>query len=227
MRLYIIRHGETEWNTVRRLQGQTDIALNENGRALARVTARALQKIPFALAFTSPLGRAVETAELILSGRDGTRIVQYAAYPYGDKPETAGPVKTIPLILEERIREISFGVLEGRSILPEFGEIKDPDFHYFFDEPERYQPPEYGESIDSLYRRTGDFLAELKCREELTGKTILVSTHGAASRALLANITKCSRSEFWGKGVPKNCAVSIVDLENGVWVLKKQDVIYY
>lgn len=227
MRLYIIRHGETEWNTVRRLQGQTDIALNENGRALARVTARALQEIPFALAFTSPLGRAVETAELVLGGRDSTSIVRYDSYPYEDKAERSGQGQIIPLILEERIREISFGILEGHSILPEFGEIDDPEFHYFFDEPERYQPPEHGEGIDSLYRRTGNFLEELKGRKELTEKTILISTHGAALRALLANITKCSRSEFWGTGVPKNCAVSIVDLENGEWVLKKQDVVYY
>lgn len=203
MRLYIIRHGETEWNTVRRLQGQTDIALNENGRSLAEVTARALQDIPFALAFTSPLIRAEETARIILGHR------------------------STPLIREERIREISFGVLEGRSILPEYNEIDDPEFHYFFDSPDKYHPPAGGESIEELYCRTGDFLEELTRREDIRQDTLLVSTHGAASRALLANITGCSLRDFWGPGVPKNCAVSVADWQEGHWTLVMRDKVYY
>ncbi len=191
------------WNTKRRLQGQTDTQLNENGRKFARITAQALCDVPFHLAFTSPLQRAAETAEIILGGRD------------------------VPLIKEERIREISFGGLEGHCILPEAHEIDNPDFHYFFDAPEKYSPPAGGESLDSLIKRTGNFLDELKTREDLLNQIILISTHGAASRALLANITGCPRKEFWGTGVPKNCAVSIIDLADGKWVIKEKDVIYY
>ena len=40
MKLYLIRHGETDWNTVKRLQGATDIPLNENGEALAKATCK-------------------------------------------------------------------------------------------------------------------------------------------------------------------------------------------
>ena len=70
MRLYIIRHGETPWNTQLRLQGQTDIELNEKGRALAEVTARAMRGIPFDMVITSPLVRARETADIVLEHRD-------------------------------------------------------------------------------------------------------------------------------------------------------------
>ncbi len=203
MRLYIIRHGETVWNTKRRLQGQTDTQLNENGRELARITAQALRDVPFDLAFTSPLQRAAETAEIILGGRN------------------------VPIIKEERIREISFGVFEGKCILPDAHEIEDPDFHYFFDAPEKYCPPGEGESLDSLIRRTGSFLDELKGKKEFADKTVLISTHGAASRALLANITGCPRSSFWGKGVPKNCSVSIIRLLDGRWIIEKKDEVFY
>lgn len=203
MRLYIIRHGETVWNVKRRLQGQTDTQLNENGRELARITAQALRNVPFDLAFTSPLQRAAETAEIILDGRN------------------------VPVIREERVREISFGVLEGRSILPDAHEMDDPDFHYFFDAPEKYCPPDGGESLDSLIKRTGDFLDELKTKKEFAGKTILISTHGAASRALLSNITGYPRSEFWGKGVPKNCSVSVIDRLDDGWIVRKRDAVYY
>ena len=199
MKLYIIRHGETQWNVQRRLQGQTDIELNENGRALARVTSQALGSVSFDLAYTSPLARAVETARIILGNR-----------------------KT-PLICDERIQEVGFGELEGKP----FTEMQDDSFHCFFDAPEKYCPPKGGESIDQLYVRTGKFLEELRENSELFDKTILVSTHGAASRALLANITHCARADFWGGCVPKNCAVSIVELTDGAWVLAERDKIYY
>ena len=65
MKIYLIRHGETDWNKLRRLQGQADIPLNEFGRQLARETDPALRDVPFDRIYTSPLKRARETAELV------------------------------------------------------------------------------------------------------------------------------------------------------------------
>jgi probable phosphoglycerate mutase len=198
-----MRHGETPWNTELRLQGQTDIALNEKGRALARESARAMQDIPFDLVITSPLGRAKETAEIVTAGR------------------------SLPVIVDARIAEIGFGTMEGRQISPEEREDPDSEFYTFFNDPLRYTPPEGGETFTALCARTADFLEELKNRQEWYDKTILVSTHGAASRALLAAIKKTEQGGFWEKGVPKNCAVTIVDLEHGEWMIKEQDKVYY
>ena len=61
MKLYIIRHGETPWNAEGRLQGQTDIPLNENGIRLAKITGEALKDVPFDFAISSPLKRARQT----------------------------------------------------------------------------------------------------------------------------------------------------------------------
>ncbi len=204
MRLYIIRHGETEWNQSMRLQGQTDVALNEGGRSLARVTARALHEVPFDLCFTSPLSRAKETAQLVLAGR------------------------AVPILEDDRIQEIGFGSGEGRRVRNAARKITDPVFYQFFHQPEQYVAPEGGESLDELLARTGAFLEELAAGRELIGKTILISTHGAASRALLANIRNCPKADFWDTGVPKNCAVTIVDreLEPARWVIREQDVVY-
>ena len=66
MRVYIIRHGETLWNSEGRLQGKADIDLNENGIRLAKITAEGMKHISFDLAITSPLIRARRTAELII-----------------------------------------------------------------------------------------------------------------------------------------------------------------
>lgn len=203
MRLYIIRHGETPWNTQLRLQGQTDIELNEKGRALAEVTARAMRGIPFDMVITSPLVRARETADIVLEHRN------------------------IPVITEERIREIGFGEMEGRQISEEEKHDPNSEFYCFFHDPEHYVPARGGETIISLLERTADFLNELKQKQEWYEKTILISTHGAASRALLAAIKHTPKKGFWENGVPKNCAVTIVDLEHGEWIIKEQDRVYY
>lgn len=57
-RLYIVRHGETDWNRMRRIQGQLDVPLNETGLEQAMLVAEALRGIPFVKAFSSDLQRA-------------------------------------------------------------------------------------------------------------------------------------------------------------------------
>ena len=91
MKLYIIRHGQTDWNRARRLQGRTDIPLNEWGRRVAELTREGLKDVAFDMAFTSPLIRAKETAEIILGDRN------------------------VPIIEDERIIEVNFGAYEGES----------------------------------------------------------------------------------------------------------------
>jgi probable phosphoglycerate mutase len=203
MKLYLIRHGETDWNIVKRLQGATDIPLNENGEALARETAEGLKDIPFDMVFTSPLRRAYRTAEIVKGNRE------------------------IPLIIEERIREICFGDYEGLVSKSEGYSIPDPDFKFFFTKTDCYKTPPNGEPMESLLERTNEFLEELKKREDLKDKTILVSTHGAAVRALLSNIEHCDIAHFWGKGVHKNCGVSCVELVDDEYQILWENKIFY
>ncbi|KAI6005814.1 phosphoglycerate mutase-like protein [Pisolithus albus] len=66
LRLYIVRHGETDWNRTRRIQGQKDVPLNETGITQAALLAQALKEVPFTRAYTSDLQRASKTAEVIL-----------------------------------------------------------------------------------------------------------------------------------------------------------------
>ena len=70
MKIYILRHGQTSWNTLRKLQGQTDIPLNENGILLARKTGAGLRNVPFDRVYSSPLRRSLETARLAVEGRN-------------------------------------------------------------------------------------------------------------------------------------------------------------
>lgn len=204
MKLYIIRHGETDWNKARRVQGHSDVPLNDYGRNLAEQTAEGLKNIRFDLAYTSPLVRAKETAEIILRGR------------------------RIPLLEEEGIKELGFGAYEGMCISGPQKAPESEEFNRFFKDTANYVPAEGGESIQELMNRTGAFLKKICEDESLQDKDILISTHGAAMTALLNNIRKIHETgQFWNQGVPANCAVTVVEAEQGVLHITAENLIYY
>ena len=63
--IYLVRHGETDWNKYHRFQGRTDVPLNSVGRAQAQAVALALKRVPLTAIYSSPLKRALETAQKI------------------------------------------------------------------------------------------------------------------------------------------------------------------
>jgi len=65
LRIVQVRHGETDWNRNQRFQGQSDVALNERGRAQAEALASALREEPLKAIYSSPISRAIETAKAI------------------------------------------------------------------------------------------------------------------------------------------------------------------
>ncbi len=203
MKIYIIRHGETEWNTLRKLQGRSDTELNEMGIRLAEITAEALADIPFDIAYTSPLKRAYKTAEIIVGKRN------------------------IPIIADERIQEVSFGKYEGLGCSKDNYEIPDPEFEFFFKAPEKYVAKNGTESIEDLCSRTTEFLKEITGTPELEDKTILIVTHGAALKGLLSSIGNKDKKDFWGNGVHRNCAVTELESHQGVITLIYENRIYY
>lgn len=202
MRLYLVRHGETDWNTERRLQGQVDISLNEFGKNLAVKTGRGLADIRFDICFTSPLKRAKETAELILADRE------------------------VEIIDDARIIEMSFADWEGRHCSKERWEVPD-SFQKFFDDPANYEPAPDGESFAQVKKRTGEFLQWLYNKKEYENSNVLVTTHGAALAGLINNIKGESLENYWGVGVHKNCAVTEVEVKDQIPVILTENKVYY
>lgn len=71
MKLLLMRHGETFWNTEGRLQGQTDIPLDEEGIRMAVSCGRGMKAVPVDLCISSPLCRAIKTSELVIQENEG------------------------------------------------------------------------------------------------------------------------------------------------------------
>lgn len=202
MKMYIIRHGQTPWNARKCLQGRSDVDLNENGIYLAELTGKALRDVTFDMAFTSPLIRAKHTAQCILAGRK------------------------VPIIEDERLIEISFGIYEGCCYAEENRQVPQQWIENFFHAPQDYVAAPGGESLDDVEKRTRNFMEDICSRKELQDKTILVSTHGCALRGLLNSIRESNREDYWHGGVSKNCAVSIVTCNRGEKPVLVEEIIF-
>lgn len=71
MRIYLVRHGQTDWNKAHKIQGRHNISLNDCGREMAEKASEKLRDVVFDGAFCSPLIRAQETAQIILGDQKG------------------------------------------------------------------------------------------------------------------------------------------------------------
>lgn len=201
MELYLIRHGETDWNAARKVQGQVDIPLNENGRRVADETGRALRDLRFDRVYSSPLLRALETARLICAGR------------------------SVPIEADDRLKEIDFGPYEGRVV----SDLQE-NFRRFSDAPELYRAPEGAESIEHLMARSLDFLESVLVPASLmqdAPERVLVVAHGAWGQGMKLNLRHAPIADFWKPAFPKNCSVSIFDIHGHSYTEIADNRLYY
>lgn len=225
MRLYIIRHGVTAWNKAKRMQGQTDIPLAEEGIELALRTGEGMADVPIDMVISSPLTRAVETAECILKGR---KLFEMKKNKAGSDISDISKIpadQDIPILQDKRIQEISFGEWEGECIL-DSKVLPENYMEQFFHDPLHIPQAPGGETFLQVRERTGAFLRELSARRDYAQKQILISTHGAAGRCLLSHFFEDGKENIWRTGVPANCSVSIVEIRDGVRNVIALDKIY-
>lgn len=202
MEIYIVRHGQTVWNASNRLQGSADIELNEKGRALAGETGRSLEQTAFDKIYSSPLIRAYETACLIRGYRN------------------------IPIIRDDRLRELGFGIYEGRNFKELLADTSDP-FHYFFERPELYKAPEQGETLEHICGRAAEFMREVVEPQAKELQRIMIVAHGAMNKALMCHVKQHGIEQYWSGGLQKNCNVILIRLdENGYQVLDETKIFY-
>src|ERR1035437_4923597 len=179
--IYLVRHGKTDWNDKKLVQGHTDIPLNLEGKTTAKDLAKEFKKIKFDKIYASDLSRAKETAAIV-------------ALEHKLAVETT-----------KALRERNFGNLEGQShsVFPELNELLNS-----LDDETRYSyKSDSNIEMESDEEIMGRFLVFLReCAIANLGKTILMATHGGTIRAFLIKLGVLSYAKSEEKVEIRNLA---------------------
>ena len=199
-RLIIVRHGETDWNKEKLIQGVTDIPLNETGKKQAESLAEYLHRY-YAIdaIFCSPLQRAWQTAACF-AGLSG-----------------------LPIQKEEGLKEIHFGDWEGKTFA-QIGKSHPEALAHWVNDPSRCVIPGKGESVKQVYRR---FVAVARdvC-EKYEGKSVLIVSHHVPCKMILAEAIGLSLEQMHGIKL-ENCGVNVLDIGKERSVLRRLNEMPY
>jgi alpha-ribazole phosphatase len=196
MEIYLVRHGETVWNREGKYYGHSDISLSEEGYRQAKTVGDSLKKIKFDAVYSSPLKRALLTADEIVD-------------------ETALPdiVQT-----DSRLMEQNFGRFEGKT----YGELKKEapeELAAWNEDWQNYVLPE-GESFVQVRKRVdsfADFLWQLA--SEGKKKRILITAHKGTFGHLLPSLLSMPLSGYWNFVFTQG-TYSRIDLEDGYAIIR-------
>ena len=158
LKLYIVRHGETEWNVIKRFQGQLNTPLTEKGMEKLRETGKKLENVLFDEVYTSELGRTVASAEIILNENNG--------------------YKNNKLELQKlaELNEVYFGVWQGLTYEEVFLKYPEEGNNYFYNVKNYKAENVEAEKLEDALER---FLKGInKILDSHESGNILVVTHG-------------------------------------------------
>lgn len=175
--LYLVRHGQTDWNVSRTIQGQLDIPLNKKGEEQAEELRRELESIHFDALFSSDLIRAKRTAELLNMERE------------------------LAIETTVALRERLFGNYQGKKM----DEAHEKLYHLL--ENYKSHPhliESRVETNEMMVSRALTFIREISVA--YPGQTVLLVTHGGLMRTLLLHLGYCTNKQFPPFGSIKNLA---------------------
>ncbi|QZN93718.1 histidine phosphatase family protein [Limosilactobacillus panis] len=190
-KVYLIRHGKTEWNLESRYQGgHGDSPLLKTSYQEIELLAQSLKKVAFAHAYASPLRRARVTAQKLISHLD----------------------QPIPLTIDSRLMEFNLGKMEGMH----FDDVakKWPDeLNNFRHHPDRYNEAVTGsESFQQVIDRVGSAVKEF-CRVNPEANILIVS-HGAALNATINALIGTPLPHLKDRGGLSNTSTTILKTDD-------------
>lgn len=187
MQLHLFRHGQTNWNAERRVQGQSESQLDALGIEQAQRLGERIRDLDFQHVYCSSSERTRQTAEHAFARR------------------------SLPITYLDSLREIHMGPWEGQL----YAEIEaaEPDsFRHFWHEPHLFSVPG-AESFFELQTRALNAIADIAARH--SGETIALVSHGALIKSVLCHLSGKPMCDLWAPPTMHNCAHSIVHYEPG------------
>lgn len=188
IKFLFVRHGQTQWNLINKLQGSLDSPLTKLGISQAIMLRNKFKNdnINFSHIYTSPLGRAHHTADLISDG-------------------------SIPILFLSEFQEFNLGKMEGKNY-QDFEIAQPREYFNFFNQPEKYDSSSIeGESYQALFLRIKKGLEQLITHHK-NGDVVLVVTHGITLRGICSYLSTqtLSLENFSKYPVPDNTSVTTV-----------------
>ncbi len=168
MKIYLARHGQTDWNLEMRAQGRRDLSLNATGRAQAEEMRNKIKNLEFDAVYASPLKRAAETAKIAVGNR-------------------------YDIIYHDLLLERSFGDFEGK-IIKSWSELVDG---VNIDDIDLSEIPGNVETAQSVITRANDFVEFLKQNHDSNARILIVG-HGGMSKAFDWILTEHSAGDIYG-----------------------------
>ena len=200
LEIYLTRHGETQWNKIKRMQGQGNSPLTDFGIKQAEWLAQRLKSKEFTTIYTSPLGRAKDTAVIVNS------------------------VLTTELIEDDRLKEIFMGDWEGR-LVSELEEAYPKENDAFWHNPVAFEM-KGKESFQEVRDRAADFFEEL-IRKHEDGK-ILIVAHAIILKGMMNYIQGSDITKFWeGKHILPTSVTKISVIDNRTTVTYLADTSHH
>ncbi len=187
VRLYITRHGETLWNTQKRMQGHKDSDLTEKGKRQAALLSKTLEDIELEAVYSSSSGRTLQTSRIIAENRN------------------------IPIIPMDSLKEINLGNWEG-MVFSEAEKEYPREFKNFWEYPHLYKPVG-GEEFTDVINRIKCTLELLASRHD--GKSIMVVTHAVSLKVILMIVENKELKDLWSGAFMHPTSLSVVEYDQG------------
>jgi len=184
-RIYLTRHGETEWNHKKIIQGWQDSNLTDLGRKQGKWLSDRLSKIEFEAVYSSPLNRALETAKIIK--RDNYE----------------------EIIIKDPLKEMGFGPWEGKTSIEIKKDYREA-YNNFWEKPHLYE----GDNCENYYDVRNRVMPLIKDIIKRHDDNVLIVTHTVVIKIIMAYFDERKMEALWNPPFMHQTSLNIIEIEN-------------
>ncbi len=186
MKIYLTRHGQTQWNIENRLQGWKDSPLTEKGIVDAKLLGNRLKDIDIDIIYSSSSGRAITTAKIIKEKKD------------------------IEIVMDEGLREMGVGDWHGMT-LEEIKRNNPKEYYNYWYAPHLYIGTNGGEDFYQVQKRA--VAAVNSIIHERKYENVLIISHGVTLKSIITYYQNKSMEKLWDPPILEGTSLSLIEVD--------------